>query len=228
MRTLLLAVLLALLGCGFSCAAMAEDSKPASLDDQLLEDLGERSTTPARPKTSAGKPSATDDRELIQDLTDGEDLGAEKPNPLVELAEKMKLSKQRIGEGDTSPETQQLQRDISDRIAKLLEQVEKQSKSSGGGGGNQGKRGGSQGGSDEGGSPNPGQASDSTQRVERPETVERGSADVRDVIRRVWGHLPDKMREQMQSSVDERFLPKYEKLIEQYYQRLAEERGVGP
>jgi len=30
----------------------------------------------------------------------------------------------------------------------------------------------------------------------------------------------------MQSGMAEEFLPKYERLIEQYYQRLAEERGT--
>ena len=47
------------------------------------------------------------------------------------------------------------------------------------------------------------------------------------MLRRVWGHLPEKAREQMQNSIDEEFLPKYEKLIEQYYQRLAEQPSGG-
>ena len=42
------------------------------------------------------------------------------------------------------------------------------------------------------------------------------------MMKRVWGHLPARNREQMQSSISEEFLPKYERLIGQYYSRLAE------
>ena len=40
---------------------------------------------------------------------------------------------------------------------------------------------------------------------------------------RAWGHLPERVRQQLQSAAIERFLPKYEDLIEQFYQRLAED-----
>jgi hypothetical protein len=43
------------------------------------------------------------------------------------------------------------------------------------------------------------------------------------LLRQVWGHLPPKIRDQMQSGLIEEFLPKYERLIEEYYSRLAEE-----
>ena len=44
----------------------------------------------------------------------------------------------------------------------------------------------------------------------------------------MWGHLPDKLRDEMQASLSEQFLPQYERLIEAYYQRLAEEGGPKP
>lgn len=40
---------------------------------------------------------------------------------------------------------------------------------------------------------------------------------------KLWGHLPEKVREEMQSAFGESFVPKYERLIEQYYRRLAEQ-----
>ena len=49
-----------------------------------------------------------------------------------------------------------------------------------------------------------------------------------DLLRRHWGHLPAKLREQMQSSLKEQFLPKYERVIEDYYRRLAEDLRAGP
>jgi hypothetical protein len=73
-----------------------------------------------------------------------------------------------------------------------------------------------------------GKPGDGTNRAERGTKEATEAADVRDVLRRVWGHLPEKVREQMQSSVSEQFLPQYERLIEEYYKRLAEDRAVVP
>ena len=49
-------------------------------------------------------------------------------------------------------------------------------------------------------------------------------AQMQRMLKEVWGHLPPRVRAQMQSGAGEKFLPKYEKLIEDYYKRLAEER----
>ena len=42
-------------------------------------------------------------------------------------------------------------------------------------------------------------------------------------MKHLWGHLPEREREQMMQSFSDEFLPKYELEIEQYYQRLSEE-----
>ncbi len=42
----------------------------------------------------------------------------------------------------------------------------------------------------------------------------------------VWGHLPERFRGQLRSAEAIEFLPKYRKLIEDYYKRLAEDRGI--
>ena len=47
------------------------------------------------------------------------------------------------------------------------------------------------------------------------------------VIRRLWGQLPEHARGQMLQSPVEEFPPKYEVLIEEYFRRLAEEKGGG-
>ena len=39
----------------------------------------------------------------------------------------------------------------------------------------------------------------------------------------VWGHLPDRVRERLQGSYREKYLPAYEDLVEGYYRALAEE-----
>ena len=40
---------------------------------------------------------------------------------------------------------------------------------------------------------------------------------------KIWGHLPDRLRDQMRNIEVEKFLPKYEQLIRAYYRRLAEQ-----
>jgi hypothetical protein len=43
----------------------------------------------------------------------------------------------------------------------------------------------------------------------------------------LWGHLPERQREQMLQSFSDEFLPKYELEIEQYYRRLSEDVAPG-
>jgi hypothetical protein len=49
-------------------------------------------------------------------------------------------------------------------------------------------------------------------------------AEREELIKRVWGHLPGRGREQMMQSFSAEFLPKYELELEKYYRRLAEEQ----
>ena len=42
------------------------------------------------------------------------------------------------------------------------------------------------------------------------------------LIKDVWGHLPPHVREAMQQSFKEKYLPKYEELVKRYYESLAE------
>jgi hypothetical protein len=66
-------------------------------------------------------------------------------------------------------------------------------------------------------------AKDSTTRMGGPADGRAALERMKEMLNDVWGHLPPKVREQLQSSAPEEFLPKYEKLIEEYYKRLAEE-----
>jgi hypothetical protein len=43
-----------------------------------------------------------------------------------------------------------------------------------------------------------------------------------DVYKDVWGHLPEKMRQQMDLYFREQFMPRYSELLKQYYSSLAE------
>ncbi len=49
--------------------------------------------------------------------------------------------------------------------------------------------------------------------------------EARAAIKRLWGSLPERARQQMLEAPVEEFPPKYEEQIEQYFRRLAEEKG---
>jgi hypothetical protein len=152
------------------------------------------------------------------------DAAGESQNPLARIAEQMRAVESRIARHDTSPATQQAQQEIVESLDALLEQARQAA--------------GSKKPDDEGsgsaqagvgnGQPAAGPPRDSANRIERGTKEQAETADVKDVLRRVWGHLPDKLRDEMQASLSEQFLPKYERLIEEYYKRLAERRPGEP
>jgi hypothetical protein len=66
-------------------------------------------------------------------------------------------------------------------------------------------------------------AKQSTTRTPTQEGESPSSIDVVNLLKDAWGNLPEREREQMLQAPAEKFLPKYELLIERYYKRLAEE-----
>jgi hypothetical protein len=70
-------------------------------------------------------------------------------------------------------------------------------------------------------------ARDSNDRLNRSDAQAVDAADVESLLKRLWGHLPERVREQMLQSYSDGFLPKYELEIEKYYRRLAEEQDNG-
>lgn len=67
-------------------------------------------------------------------------------------------------------------------------------------------------------------ARDSTDRLDRASAHPVDKGDVNELVKALWGHLPERSREQMMQSFSDDFLPKYELEIEQYYRRLSEEQ----
>jgi hypothetical protein len=68
-------------------------------------------------------------------------------------------------------------------------------------------------------------ARDSTDRLDRSSAKPVDKGEVNEMVKALWGHLPERSREQMLQSFSDEFLPKYELEIEQYYRRLSEEQG---
>jgi hypothetical protein len=68
-------------------------------------------------------------------------------------------------------------------------------------------------------------ARDSTDRLNSSSAKPVDKGEVNEMVKALWGHLPERSREQMLQSFSDEFLPKYELEIEQYYRRLSEEQG---
>jgi hypothetical protein len=125
----------------------------------------------------------------------------------------------RLQQFEASPDLRESQKTVVDELSKLIERAENQ------------------------GSPNRSSASPAQKRRPDASDPSAGSrpqesagaessaarkgldADERAaMLRQVWGHLPSRTREQIETPLSEQFLPKYEHLIEDYYRRLAEEK----
>jgi hypothetical protein len=235
----LLALLLLFSVAGSFSPVMADEGQKLenlgdSLDDQLLKDLGEdflkdlpgkkkepRPTDPNKPSPEKPAPDA----KTAQDSTDEE-------NPLARIGKAMRQAEGLIAKGDSSRDTQQLQDRIVTDLDKLIEEIRKrkqqQQPSSSGSSGSQRSK-----------ISQPGKPADTANRNKKPsrDSSDRvGQEDVRKVdmaamqslLKDLWGHLPERQREQMLQSSVEEFLPKYETMIRQYYLRLAEQARESP
>ncbi|MFW6169050.1 MAG: hypothetical protein ACODAD_01075 [Planctomycetota bacterium] len=67
-------------------------------------------------------------------------------------------------------------------------------------------------------------ARNSSGKPEKTDSPPREPAPLQEMAGEIWGHLPERLRGQVQSVEAVEFLPKYRELIEDYYRRLAEER----
>ena len=75
------------------------------------------------------------------------------------------------------------------------------------------------------GKPGAGPATGGTPGGPAPQTPAPPAEDA--VAKQVWGHLPERLRQEMNQYYKEQFMPKYGDLLRQYYGALAE-REAGP
>jgi hypothetical protein len=189
--------------------------------DPLLDDL---KSTPTKNKAAAPTAASLTER-LRQELTGGEDIGEEEQQPLQRVRRRMQLAEELIAAKAISQETQELQKLISDELAAMVSQAQKQGQGGSARRPQTGQQSQAANPMGEGtGEAKAGPPRDSSQRLDSGEVASsKSAADSRAVMQRLWGNLPEKVREQMQSAPIEQFLPKYNKLIQEYYKRLAEE-----
>ncbi len=172
----------------------------------------------------------TSDKALdLQPDLDGEDLGgARGRSPLEKVARTMQRVKTRLAMADTAMETQQLQSRIVQDLDELLAQLQKQSQPKDGGlppGSKSRSQGSDQ--SDQQQVPAKAGSNDlanqNNNRRGQAESNATTQAERDRLWEKVWGDLPATARQQMQSARPEKFLPKYSRLIENYFRRLAED-----
>jgi hypothetical protein len=221
-----------------------------SLDQRLLEDLGAdpldefdrelfapdagkppvEDAVPGRPGTP-GEPADRLDEDLLREL--GAAATSEDENPLLGIAEQMRSAEGMIRRTESGPATQ----DLQDRIVADLDELIKQARSCCKQSSpsqcdpnqvaarqrvSQPKPPGA-------GNPKPGSTPVSESNAKPGSAEERrpDMGEMRDILKRLWGQLPERQREQMLQLPVEEFLPKYQQLIEEYFKRLAEEQGGG-
>jgi len=160
-------------------------------------------------------------------------------DPLREIAEGMKKAGERLDQGLLDEETRQAQRKVVEDLEKLLRQSQKsRSKNPSPNNSNSPMTDKSdmpsEGESSEnsaGGNPGERRRNDQENAAESQSRTKGGiptDADRKNQRRvltdSVWGHLPPRVREQLNRSFSDRYLPEYDALVKRYYEALATRR----
>ena len=181
---------------------------------------------------------------------------ADAPDPLavLETLAQMRKAEKRLTDSDTGEQTRAAQQDVLDNLDKLIDRAQQQenrrnqrrqqqqnqqssqqqqsqqnqsqsSQQSGGQDSTQRNRQQSGGGRRQSGE----NSQDATATVETGEAVDAKLARQRQVlIQEIWGHLPPRLRNRVLNLNDEKFLPKYEDLIRNYFRAISEETSPDP
>ncbi len=203
-----------------ACCALLVLPGIAAADDDLTRDLlGDLESDLLKDLEKPQAKSAKDDKATSNPA--GEDLGApsEQDNPLVKIMERMRRIEQRIAETDAAAGTQRIQTDVLTDLSSLIRLLQSQQ--------SQRKRGGkpsgdAKAGDTAAGKPSDKPSADSTDRLDKATNKKADRLAPDQLVKEVWGHLPPQVVEQMTRQSIDKFLPKYEQLIEDYFRRLAE------
>lgn len=226
---------------------------PTHSDSQPLEDLGDRllddaalrdlldNAKPTRPgdKTPTAPrllPEVDELRRMLEPESrkgrEGEDIGQAGESPLERISSDMAHASQLIESQATTGETRAVQEEIVTQLDSLIEQLSKQCQKCSGGSCN--KPGQQQTQSNtpkpgKGGKPQPNAASQAAPQSRATAAGGGGEAQPgevadRDVVKQLWGQLPERLRQQLLQSTTDEFLPKYRAELQQYFRRLSEEQ----
>ena len=223
----MIAVLLIAVPLTASAATPAETDGNESLGNKLLDGL--TPSTPEKGNAAVARQQSAPSFESPAQLPAAS-------SPLARVQQGMQNASMLLGQPTTSSQSGSLkladtaQRDVVTQLDKLIAELSKQCQCQGG---NCNKP------------PNPSQSSkpkpgskpamaagrgnaparESSDRLDRDSTKQPEKGDVNELVKELWGHLPERSREQLLQSFSEEFLPKYEREIQQYYRRLSEEQS---
>ncbi len=221
-------------------ASLPQDPPPAAeLTDGLLDLL---KTPAAAPADGSQTPQLTP---AEVDLA-GEDLGEQAGNPLAAVRQSMLIAAGWLQRGAADARTQELQTDIVQRLDELIAELEQASASepppnqtqreqatstSSSSQESQSTGGASAGQSQASAGDAPESQSEAGASPAASTPGQRGApgdgivdlSDPQALQQSVWGHLPERLRTQMQSRMVESFLPSYREQIEAYFKALLEQ-----
>lgn len=226
-----------------SCGWSGEKTQTPSseLDQQLLEGLEDEATKDVDQAAEETKHSQRDeqhardkpapgslDRQLLDGLEDSETAGND--DPLRQIGQKMHRAEKLLAGKNLEQKVQTLQKEIVSDLDRMLEKARRQMRQSSSsstreqlarrdqaaqpnaqtpaGGGKP----------SESNSP----ARDSEARLQERSPERPDSRKTRELVQELWGHLPERDRQQVINSTMENFIPKYELLIKEYFKRLTD------
>ena len=160
-------------------------------------------------------------------------------DPIVSIGKNMSALASRLSESSANadPQRRQLQQQIVNQLDALLRELEKESQgkpssgnSSGGGGSQQDTRTRIGEGTPQQsnaknrgqGEPKEGESRQSSQRLGKS-APKVNLAELLQVVKQVWGHLPEKERERLRQLSGDQVLPGHDLAIERYFRSLADE-----
>jgi hypothetical protein len=237
-----LAIIIAAIFATASQAATGEKSPPSgveSLGGRLLDDLSPDAAQPTAPPPLPQKDKSTKEIEdSLKASTPLHGFGAS-ANPAAQSLARVQTSMQQVQSMLTQPDADgkpgaaklasPVQHEILSDLDKLIADLSKKCQCCNGqcqgGQCNQPPKPGQKPGKPGAAGSGRTAARDSTDRLDRSTAKPVDKGEVNEMVKALWGHLPERSREQMLQSFSDEFLPKYEIEIEQYYRRLSEEQG---
>lgn len=212
---------------------------------------GEKPTEEPVQEESPSQPEVEEVIENTKPLEQDADQNFTGEGPLDEIGRRMRSVERRLQVADSGKQTQQVQSEILQQLEELLK-LQKQKKPNPQSSQSQSQSQQQQASRDTPQQPdqqpqesnsaprdnaegqpenqNPNQVEESTDRQQPQTTIESEAFADRfaDYLQAEWGHLPVRERNMVIQSFRERFLPQYDQMIRDYYERLAKERPQIP
>jgi hypothetical protein len=180
---------------------------------------------------AAGQEPAAGDPPPPREREPAPQVGAEDSAALSQaVVELLRQAEGRLAQNRLDEETGRVHKDIVDGLDRLVKLMEQQTSRAMAVPFDQPQQGSSPQSSSTGGTGEQGprrtdDASESSAATGRPNEPATDLERRANLPTSVWGHLPPRVRAEIENSYNERFLPKYDELVRRYYEALATQGG---